>query len=449
MIEFIKEHKKKVVINLIILAVLIIACVLYVDYVKKHRIIKRTYVYGDKNQDISVTIKPRGLSSDTWIKDVDGDIYNACIYEAVIVNNTENPIEHWVLTINPEKLMYLNNAWCGKIEIVQKDKSQTLDLRNLEGVDIELDHKILAGDLFIPVKKGERFIYYPDGEVHEYPLESKVGDETKSVTIGFIIYYQGSDSYSFKDFSVDYEIARSLKNDILYRIINIAILLWVVILISIAVIDVKMDIAKKRFNRDAQIIEQSLTVLTQFIDAKDSYTKGHSIRVATYSEMLAKEIGFSEDACKNVYYIALMHDCGKMYVSDEVLKKTAKLTDEEFEEIKSHTTRGAQMLTDFTSLEGIADGAMYHHERYDGKGYPQGKVGEEIPLIGRIICVADSFDAMNSERCYRKALPASKIISEIEVNKGKQFDPRIAEAMLKLIREGKITFAVDDVKQNN
>ena len=149
-------------------------------------------------------------------------------------------------------------------------------------------------------------------------------------------------------------------------------------------------------------------------------------------------MGYSGEELDRIYYIALLHDCGKMGVPDNILNKPDKLTDEEFEEIKSHTERGGEILRRFKSLENAGAGALYHHERYDGKGYPEGKAGEDIPLIARMICVADSFDAMNSNRVYRKKLSPETIREEIEKNKGKQFDPKIADIFLKILKEGKI-----------
>ena len=123
---------------------------------------------------------------------------------------------------------------------------------------------------------------------------------------------------------------------------------------------------------------------------------------------------------------------------DSILGKPGKLTDEEFEIIKSHTVRGGEILSSFKSLKNVGEGALYHHERYDGKGYPEGLAGEDIPLIARMICVADSFDAMNTNRVYRKKLSKEGILEEIERNKGRQFDPEIADIMLRLIRDGRI-----------
>nr|MCR5097051.1 HD-GYP domain-containing protein [Erysipelotrichaceae bacterium] len=177
---------------------------------------------------------------------------------------------------------------------------------------------------------------------------------------------------------------------------------------------------------------------TNFIDAKDPYTNGHSKRVAKYTRMIAKEMGYEGEELDRIYYVALLHDCGKIGVPDNILGKPGKLTDEEFQIIKSHTVRGGDILQSFKSLEDVDEGARFHHERYDGRGYPEGRAGEDIPFIARMICVADSFDAMNTNRVYRNKLTKEKVIEEIETNKGKQFDPKVADVMLNLIRTGKI-----------
>ena len=153
---------------------------------------------------------------------------------------------------------------------------------------------------------------------------------------------------------------------------------------------------------------------------------------------IAEAMGYEGEELDRIYYVALLHDCGKIGVPDNILRKPGKLTDEEFEIIKSHTVRGGEILSRFKSLKNVGEGALYHHERYDGKGYPEGRAGEDIHLIARMICVADSFDAMNSNRVYRKKLTREYIIGEIEKNKGRQFDPEIADVMLRLLRENRL-----------
>jgi putative nucleotidyltransferase with HDIG domain len=172
--------------------------------------------------------------------------------------------------------------------------------------------------------------------------------------------------------------------------------------------------------------------LTSAVDAKDTYTCGHSERVALLSRRLAQEINLSEHQVERVYMAGLLHDVGKIGVPEAVLQKAGKLTDEEFALIKKHPEIGARILRDIKQIEDIIPGVMHHHERYDGKGYPSGLTGQDIPLMGRIICLADCFDAMTSSRTYRKALPPEAALEEIRRCAGTQFDPELAEAFVRI-----------------
>jgi len=189
---------------------------------------------------------------------------------------------------------------------------------------------------------------------------------------------------------------------------------------------------------DENIILQSMQTFANLIDAKDPYTRGHSTRVAAYTRLLCKELKMDDAIIKQFGYIALMHDCGKIGIPDEILNKPGALIEEERNIIQSHAIIGGKVLADFTAIEGIADGATYHHERYDGKGYPSGLRGEDIPLCARIICVADSYDAMNSDRVYRGRLTKPEILRELRLNSGTQFDPQIVAHMIFLVETGKV-----------
>lgn len=178
-----------------------------------------------------------------------------------------------------------------------------------------------------------------------------------------------------------------------------------------------------------------MRTLARTIDAKDRYTNGHSQRVAKYALALAERMGKTEEEQKNIYYAALLHDVGKIRIPDTIINKPAKLTDEEFEYIKLHPVAGYYILRDIHENTLIAQGAKWHHERYDGKGYPNGLAGEDIPEVARIIGVADTYDAMTSNRSYREQMSQEKVRSEIERGKGTQFDPKIADIMLQMIDE--------------
>lgn len=176
--------------------------------------------------------------------------------------------------------------------------------------------------------------------------------------------------------------------------------------------------------------------LTSAVDAKDAYTCGHSERVALLSRHLAIEIGLADSEVEQIYMAGLLHDVGKIGVPESVLQKTGRLTADEFEQMKKHPQIGARILADVKQIKPIVPGVLHHHERFDGKGYPAGLAGNTIPLMGRIICLADCFDAMTSNRTYRKALPLEVALNEIRRCAGTQFDPALAEAFLRTGADG-------------
>lgn len=188
----------------------------------------------------------------------------------------------------------------------------------------------------------------------------------------------------------------------------------------------------------AEIINTLITA----IDAKDIYTKGHSTRVANYSVIMAGRLGMDDEQVKQIRYKALLHDVGKIGIPDRVLNKADSLTDEEFDIIKSHTTIGADMLKGMSSLSDMYLVARNHHERYDGKGYPDGLEGESIPIEARIVGIADAYDAMSSDRAYRKALSKKVIRGELIRGRGNQFDPKLVDVFIELFDEG--AFDIDN-----
>ncbi len=183
------------------------------------------------------------------------------------------------------------------------------------------------------------------------------------------------------------------------------------------------------------IFIQTVTALGEAVDAKDRYTSGHSKRVAEYSRMIAARMGLDKEEQEEIYRAGLLHDVGKIRIPVEIINKNGKLTDEEYNIIKIHPVTGYHILSGISGSDLMAIAAKYHHERYDGKGYPNGLVGDKIPLAARILGVADSYDAMTSNRSYRNALPQDIVRAEIEKGRGTQFDPEIADVMLRMIDE--------------
>ena len=184
-----------------------------------------------------------------------------------------------------------------------------------------------------------------------------------------------------------------------------------------------------------RMVNQTVKALSDAIDAKDAYTNGHSTRVAEYSKEIAKRAGLSETRQNDIYIMGLLHDVGKIGISDTIINKPSKLTEEEYTVIKSHPIMGEKILKNITEFPELLIGARWHHERYDGRGYPDGIVGEDIPMEARIIAIADSYDAMSSKRSYRDNLPQEAIRLEVEKGKGTQFDPKFAEIMIAMIDE--------------
>ena len=219
-----------------------------------------------------------------------------------------------------------------------------------------------------------------------------------------------------------------LKTTVIFTVIVSALV--IVILLAVFIRSSRKQGASDRMSR---VVE----ALTAAIDAKDAYTNGHSGRVAEYSREIGRRAGYSKKEQDELYMMALLHDVGKIGISDNVINKPGKLTPEEFEIIKAHPLIGADMLSKTKELSRMAVGARWHHERFDGTGYPDGLARDMIREEARIIAVADAYDAMTSARSYRAALPQDAVRAEIEKGKGSQFDPRFAEIMLKMIDEDK------------
>lgn len=199
-----------------------------------------------------------------------------------------------------------------------------------------------------------------------------------------------------------------------------------------------------------KITLESIEAIARTIDVKDSYTNGHSRRVGYYSREIAKAMGLDDKEVENIFYTALLHDIGKIGIPISIINKPSRLDDNEFATMKTHTSKGGKILKDISTIPGIVEGAMYHHERYDGTGYPKGLKGEEIPLIARIICCADCFDAMATKRSYKEPCSKEYIINEFKRCSGSQFDPEIAKIMVKLIEEDKFkTIMEEDLKRKN
>ena len=195
------------------------------------------------------------------------------------------------------------------------------------------------------------------------------------------------------------------------------------------------DEVEKKTKEYEELFIQVVESLATAIDAKDTYTNGHSSRVADYAREIARRFGYSRKQQDGIYMMGLLHDVGKIGVPDSVINKPSRLTDEEYAIIKTHPVLGERILRNIKERPELAVGAHWHHERYDGRGYPDGLLGDAIPEEARIIAVADAYDAMTSTRSYRGILSQERVRDEIEKGRGTQFDPVFADIMLQIISE--------------
>ena len=449
-----RRSKKRTMIAFIAVLVLVIACFCIsviktstFNNARHHEVFSGTELFSQEDaraRAVSVAAVPR---SSTWGKIFDFDNvgltennFQAYTYDFTVSNNTKDEVSQFTFKLTFGEEAYLASAWNGALEIHQNVKGGELvatvpDLREFVPGDYALEIFTVDGEPFIAMKPGDYLVYIPSSTMNalEMPIEPYEG-----TTPGIIMYVEMGKSIEGSTLELEYTFHRVLTAEPLFWVSLVTLALWLIALVIVVITSAQIRFYTERHERDNEIINESIETFTGFIDAKDPYTNGHSKRVAKYTRLIAKEFGYDGEALDRIYYIALLHDCGKIGVPDSILGKPGRLTDEEFEIIKSHTVRGGEILTRFKSLEDADEGALYHHERFDGKGYPEGKVGDEIPFIARMICVADSFDAMNTDRVYRKRLPMDRIISEIETNKGLQFDPLVADVMLGLLRDGKI-----------
>jgi putative nucleotidyltransferase with HDIG domain len=195
---------------------------------------------------------------------------------------------------------------------------------------------------------------------------------------------------------------------------------------------------ERRAQENKELFINSIRALAQAIDAKDPYTRGHSERVAAYAETIAAEMGLPADEVEKVKLSGLLHDVGKIGVDDRIIRKPTALTEEEFELMKTHPVKGAAIMSAIPQLSDVIPGMKYHHEKWQGGGYPFGLKGEEIPLQARIVTVADTFDAMTTTRPYQKAMEIQFVVDRIRQFAPSRFDPRIVEAFLSAWEKGLI-----------
>lgn len=333
-----------------------------------------------------------------WLNDPGGPLENyGAQYDNVIINNSSYDLVKWSVVLKvPVRNITIDSFWNG--EWAYDKKADIITFTPEEGLDT-----IRAGE------SGTFGAVMISDELMDFGEVTLTGCRYRPIT-GYPLFW----------------------------LIIALLVVWITSAVAYILYRIREENYRKNAQRLNNVISQTMSTFANFIDTKDEYTKGHSARVAYYAQKIAEKMGMNGDEVRDIGYIGLMHDCGKLAIPEHILNKPGKLSDEEFEVMREHTTEGGKILKDFTAIEGIRDGALYHHERYDGKGYMKGIAGEEIPLVARIIGVADALDAMSSDRCYRTHLPKDVILSELEAHKGTQFDPHIAQLTIDMIGSGEI-----------
>ncbi len=259
----------------------------------------------------------------------------------------------------------------------------------------------------------------------------------------FHMLLQDSHGQAGNEISVPIQVEKTIYEKWWFRIF--AVITAICLLIGFALLFNKkrIDALLKKQEENKIFTREVIEAFARTIDMKDAYTKGHSTRVAEYTAMLARELGYDEETVEKYRNIALLHDIGKIGVRPEVLNKPGKLEESEFNEIKSHSHQGYLVLKDISLMPELAVGAESHHERPDGKGYPKGLTGDKIPRVAQIIAVADTFDAMYSDRPYRKRMNFEKAVSIIKEVSGTQLTPDVVDAFLRLVERGEFRAADD------
>lgn len=385
-------------LNISLLSFLIIFVLLTISYIgaeyycysqskKLH-----TFSFSKDNtsrQETFITVQVSKYWDDSDMKE---ELSIGAQYDGVIINSSKNTFKDWAVTLKFSDNLAIDSSWNGTFS-----------------------------------SRGNKVVFVAEGDP-AFVLSNSLA------TFGAVMYSDSIMSLSSYELSGYYEL---LLKDLSYFWLLVSLtILWFMFFIIYIGVNYKTVRYNRRLELDSKIILQSMNTLVSFIDAKDPYTRNHSTRVAIYSSELGRLLKMNKIDVKNLYYIALMHDCGKIGIPDELLNKKIILNEEEYKVVQSHCDIGRKILSEFTAIPNIRNGAFFHHKRFDGKGYPRGLKGLDIPLCSRIICVADAYDAMSSTRCYRNALSRDEILSEMINNSGSQFDPEIASLMISLIENG-------------
>lgn len=366
-------------------------------------------------------------------------------------------LDTYVSDVAMEDVMNLTVEMCNKLDTYEKhkdNKSSTIMIIDDDEINIKAVKNMLQNEFnMLSANSGkEAFellkkripdlilldVHMPELSGHDVIKVLKEKPEYMDIPVIFLTSDEDENTeiQGFSEGAIDFIRKPFRKSVAIQRIKRILELSYLQNNLKEEVIK-QTNVAENRRKKVEKMSWQMVQALANTIDAKDSYTNGHSTRVAKYSVMIAKRMGYEGERLEQLQYAAMLHDIGKIGVPREIINKPSRLTDEEYEIIKTHPDIGANILDEITEIPDIAIGARWHHERFDGKGYPNNLAGSSIPKLARIIGVADAYDAMTSNRSYRDILSQEIVIEELNKGKGCQFDPEIADIMIEIIKEDK------------
>ena len=350
-------------------------------------------------------------------------------YDGKFINNTVHKFTDWKVTIRVPEGYWIDSNW-NAIFSFQYTKNRPIPESHSQNEEFQRQFK----------SKENLVIMEKDPKSSTTEVYGKKHKNYNNFMLGMIMYSENP--AKIDDITIEGRFIYSpTEQPLFYVLISLISLLLISIITLVAVqyaVLKKVKYYEIRQKLDSDIIIQAFRTFSNFVDAKDTYTKGHSLRVAHYAKEIAKRLKMSSQEKKEIFWLGLMHDVGKIGIPDEILNKPSKLDEAEYNKIKQHTQKGYEMLLDFTAMPMLKLVAKSHHEHWDGTGYCEQLKGEEIPLEARIVCICDAYDAMNSDRCYRKKLSREEIIKEIQNTSGTIFDPKIAEIFISMIKDNSI-----------
>lgn len=362
-------------------------------------------------------------------------------YDGKFINNTNHDFTDWTITVNVPSKYRIDSYWNFNGEFYYTaEKPISIENKSIQGYE----NQFSDDSDYIVMKKIAN-----NGAT---TVVSKNTSDAEPFMVGMIMYTPTR--FSIRTISITGRFIYSPKESPVFYLLICAMGINLIIFLIVVIVQIsvhrKVRYYELRQKLDSDIIVQSFKTFAKFVDAKDSYTRGHSLRVGYYAKEIARRLKMSEQQQNEMFWYGLMHDVGKIGISDNVLKKPSSLESQELEEIRSHVLKGYEMLSDFTAMPMLKEVAKSHHEHWDGTGYCEHLKGEEIPFEARIVCVCDSYDAMNTTRCYRESLTREQIIAEFKKNSGTFFDPQIAKIMIEMLQDNsiddiKITDSVDEI----